>query len=387
MKKGFAWVIIAVLGFLIFYGVRIKQKENMPTTALAQKQTESIVTVQKMQSVPIVLSHAYIGSIIPIHLVEIRPFIAGFIDEVHIKGGDFVNANQPLFSLEQAQYIAQMDLQMSNIMNSSANFENAKIYYERLQKAGDKAVSQSDLDSAKSKFLMTNAALGAAVAEYDAAKVMYNYTFVNAPISGVLGNVTITKGQYVSPESAPLAYLVQTTPMRVVFSIPYTTYLQEKMTNPDALFADKKIRLKLADGRFYDMTGKVQFWDNTVSSTTSSVQVFADFEKKDRMLLPNAYVDVLIEENIPNALVIAQKFVTMKPEGYFVWTVGTDGHLHEKQIEVSEQLIDKSFYFVTNGLQEGDFVVTGKTTQTDDKNPVQMKIEPTQLPALKGENK
>ena len=118
--------------------------------------------------------------------------------------------------------------------------------------------------------------------------------------------------------------------------------------------------------------------DNIVNATTDSVRVFADFENTDRLLLPNAYVDVLVEENIPNALVVPQKFVSMKQNGYFVWVVGADGLLHEKQIEVSEQTVDKSFYYVTNGLEEGEFIVTQKPTQTD--IPVQIKIEPTELP-------
>ena len=340
MKKFFGAIII--LGVLLW--ICLKADYRRKEEPILNQATYPIsVNVQKMQPVPIVLSHAYIGSVMPIHSVAIRPFISGFIDQVYVKGGDFVDVNQPLFSLEKGQYIAQLNLQMSNIISSSADFENAKTYYERLQKAGDKAISQSDLDSAKSKFMTARAAIDAAVAQYDAAQVMYDYTFVNAPISGVLGNVTVTKGQYVSPEGTPLAYLVQTTPMRIVFSIPYTTYLKEKQINPDNLFADKKVRLKLSDGHFYEVSGTVQFLDNTVTAQTSSVQVFADFENIDRVLLPNAYVDVLVEENVPNALLIPQKFVSMKSNGYFVWIVEEGGILHEKQINVSEHLIDKSF--------------------------------------------
>ena len=378
MRKSVFWIIVFVLISLFF----IKKEHyhaDKNLLAIPKKEEYPVsVTVQKMQGIPLVLSQAYIGSVIPIHSVEIRPFISGFIDKVNVTGGDFVTKNQSLFLLDQSQYIAQMDLQMANVVSASADFENAKTYYERLQQAGEKAVSQSDLDAAKAKFLTTGAAVGATVAQYDAAKVMYDYTFINAPISGVLGNISITKGQYVSPQGEPLAYLVQTTPMRVVFSVPNVTYLEEKEKNPNRLFGDKKIRLKLADGHVYDVTGKVQFWDNTISSITDSVQVFADFENVNQVLLPNSYVDVLVEENIPNALVIPQKIVSMKQDGYFVWVVGADGLLREKQIQVSEQVIDKGFYYVTNGLEEGEFIVTQKPTQTD--IPVQIKIEPTELP-------
>lgn len=381
MKKSFFWISVVVLGVLVWGGLKTtyyhKEDKSIQPIEISRPTT---VNVQKMQSIPLVLSHTYIGSVIPIHSVEIRPFIAGFIEEVYVNGGDFVETDQPLFLLEQSQYIVQKNLQKANIMQTLADLQNAKTYYERLKQAGDKAVPQSDLDAAKAKFFASSAAFAAAVAQYNAAQVMYNYTFVNAPINGFLGNVSVTKGQYVSPEGSPLAYLVQTTPMRIVFSIPNTTYLKEKQSNSNNLFADKKIRLKLADGQLYDITGKVQFLDNAVTATTDSVQVFADFENANRLLLPNAYVDVLVEEDIPNALVIPQKFVSMKQDGYFVWVVGADGLLHERQIEVSEQVVDKSFYYVTKGLEEGEFIVTQKPLQADMTKPVQIKIEPTQLP-------
>ena len=72
----------------------------------------------------------------------------------------------------------------------------------------------------------------------------------------------------------------------------------------------------------------------------------------------------------------------MKQNGYFVWVVGADGLLQEKQIEVSEQMVDKSFYYVTKGLKEGEFVVTQKPSQVDITKPVQIKIDPTQLPIV-----
>ena len=173
--------ILVILCVLLCIGLKINyhKKDNA-----VQEQTILPVTVnvQKMQSIPLVLSHAFIGSVIPIHSVEIRPFISGFIDEVNVKGGDFVTENQSLFLLEQSQYIAPLDLQMANVVTASADFENAKTYYERLQNAGDQAVSQSDLDAAKAKFLTTEAAVGAAVAQYDAAQVMYNYTFIKMAI-------------------------------------------------------------------------------------------------------------------------------------------------------------------------------------------------------------
>ncbi|MBE6449722.1 MAG: efflux RND transporter periplasmic adaptor subunit [Alphaproteobacteria bacterium] len=383
MKKTAVFLMFS--GFIVLTVLNIffwqKNKEDfIGKQQSISSNAQNIVTVQKVQAIPLVITNSYIGFVIPIRSVEIKPFISGFIERVLVEGGALVKKNETLFVLEQSQYIAQMDLQLANVMSTSADFENAKIYYERLKNAGDKAVSQSDLDSAKAKFLTAGAAVGAAIANYELAEVMYNYTYVNAPIDGVLGNVTTTKGEYVSPQGSPLAYLIQSSPVRVVFSISNSTYLKEKALNPISPFADKEVRLKLADGRFYELTGQVQFLDNEVTAATDSVQIFADFKNINQTLLPNSYVDVQILENMEQAITIPQKFVQIEKDGLFVWTVNDAGYLVKNQIEVAENVVENSFYLVTKGLENGQLIVTNKSNTINEKHSVQIQIEETQLP-------
>ena len=386
MKKrsiflSFLGVIVLFLIFFFFYE-RNKEKYQEQEIGKISSVIPNVVTVQKVQAIPLVVSTSYIGFVMPIRSVEIKPFISGFIDKVLVDGGDTVKKDETLFILEQSQYIAQMDLQMANVMSATADFENAKTYYERVKNAGNKAVSKSDLDAAKAKFLTAGAAVGAAIANYDLAEVMYNYTYINAPISGVVGNVTTTKGQYVSAQGSALAYLVQSTPVRVVFSVPNSIYLKEKSLKQKKPFSDKEVRLKLADGQFYELSGQVQFLDNEVTTSTDSVQVFADFENINQTLLPNSYVDVLILENIDKAITIPQKFVQIEKDGLFVWIVDDNGRLIKKQIEVSQNTVENNFYLVIKGLENGQLVVSNKSSAVNENEPVQIQIEETQLPKM-----
>ena len=72
----------------------------------------------------------------------------------------------------------------------------------------------------------TEAQLAAAKADYELAKVNYDYTVIQAPISGIVGNVSLTKGDYVSPSGQPLLSIIQYNPIRVVFSITDKDYLE-----------------------------------------------------------------------------------------------------------------------------------------------------------------
>ncbi len=373
-------VLLVAWGGFVFDKSYFENKKHPVAPPVPAVVQDSVVNVSKIESLPLVVSEKYVGFVLAIQSVEVRPFIEGFVDKVWVSGGDTVSNNEPLFQLEQGQYLAELDVQMANIMSATASFENAKTYYERLQAAGDNAVSKSDLDKARADFLTTGAAIGSAVAAYDAAQVMYNYTFVNAPIAGRLGNITVTKGQYVAPSGNALAYLVQESPVRVVFSISNEQYLKALENNPTAPFQDKKVRLKLADGQVYEQTGAVGFLDNQVTSATASVQVYADFENPNQALLPNSYVDVWVQENIPNAIVIPQRTATLKTNGVFVWTVDEKGLLQEKQITVAPQVIDNGFYLVQEGLKAGDFIVLQKSGTLKAGQSVQMKIEPAVLP-------
>ena len=111
------------------------------------------------------------------------------------------------------------------------------------------------------------------------------------------------------------------------------------------------------------------------------IQVFADFENSNQTLLPNSYVDVLVLENIQQAITIAQKFVSMEQNGLFVWIVNDSGYLEKKQISVAENVIDNAFYLVTKGLEAGQLIVTEKPGYINEKQPVQIQIEETLLPS------
>ena len=112
-------------------------------------------------------------------------------------------------------------------MQTQADLANAKVYYERVKKVGPKAMSKTEFDNAKAKYLSAQAAVAQARANYNLAKVNYGYTEINAPISGIVGEMSLTKGDYVSPGSQPLFSIIQYDPIRVVFSITDKDYLEE----------------------------------------------------------------------------------------------------------------------------------------------------------------
>ena len=331
-----------------------------------------MVSVQKIEPQAITLSKEYIGTVTPINSVSILPFIAGFIDKVLVHGGQNVKIGDVLFIIRQAKYKADVDSAYANVLEAKANLENAKTYYERMKDAGSKAVSKTNIDNARTAYLSAEASLTSAISNYDLSRINYDYTVIASPINGVVGDVSITKGDYVSPNGNPLVKIIQFNPIRVVFSIADKEYISEMKANPQNIFKGWIVKLRLSNNKIYDEVGKIRFLDNEVSSATSSVKVYADFPNPDKVLIANAYVDVIMEKHLNNAILISQSAVYFKPEGTYVYVL-KDNKAIKTFVEIG-QTIENNFV-IENGLNENDEVILNTLSDMDLRQNIYAKEE------------
>ena len=311
-ELGYSWVVALI--FLIFaawFGWHLYHKNILPE----KEPTEAEIDVVSIIEKTIAVENRYIGYVTPINDVNVQPYISGFINEVLVEGGQEVKAGQKLVVIEQEQYKAALDAANASLNKAMADFNYAKNYYERIKKAGLKAVSQTEMDNAEASFLASQAILHQAKANVKQAEVDLGYTVVNSTINGVVGNVALTKGDYISPQNK-LFSIIQTNPIRVVFSISDKDYLEENAK--EKMFADERIRLKLADGSIYDYEGVFKYSDNQIDRATNSIAVYVDFENPQQKLIDKAYVTVMIEKDY-RGILIKKDLVTLQSENSFVY--------------------------------------------------------------------
>ena len=289
----------------------------------------------------------------------IQPYISGYIDKIMVKGGQVVKKGDILLTLEQTQYKAALDSAYADILKANANLNNAKVYFERTQKAKS-SVSQTELDTAKANFLSSQAALSQAKAAFELAKVNYDYTILTAPIDGIIGDVSLTGGNYISPSQGALFSIVQTSPIRVVFSITDKEYLQ-KSTQKN-IFANQEIWLKLSNGQVFPNIGVFKYTDNSIDKSSNGINIYADFDNIGQTLMPNAYVTVLVKEVFKNALKISKDFIQLDESGAFVYII-RDGKIKKENIKILESGIN--FFIVENSLSQTDFLITQSINPQD----------------------
>lgn len=229
---------------------------------------EMVLNVMPLQPREVTFSNQYIGYVTPVKSVEVVPQISGYLETVWVEGGQEVSAGDNLILIQPDEYKARLDAANASVIQAQADFNNASVYYQRIKKAGAKAISKTEIDNAKAKYLAAQGALSQAKADRELARVNYDYTLLQAPIDGIVGNVDLTRGNYVSPASQPLLKIIQYDPIRVVFSITDKEYLDETARNRERLFAGENIRLKLAGGLQYPYNGEFRFTANEIDRAT-----------------------------------------------------------------------------------------------------------------------
>lgn len=346
------WLIILILGGLL--AVMIWDNQRHPPVMPIPKNTNQPLSVPTQTRRPesVTLTETYLGSVQAIHAVPVQPYLSGFIEKIQVKGGQFVKAGDLLFVLQQETYQAARDQALAQAAQAEANLANAKAYLERIRNTASKAVSKTELDNATASFLSAQANVKAAQAAVKTAEVNYGYTEIKAPIDGVVGNVNVTVGDYVSPTSRPLVTIVQYDPIRVVFSIPYQKYA----TLIGSVFDGWQMHLKLSDGKVYPETGEMRFTDNQVNAQTASVRLYADFKNADNILLPNAFVTVLMTKRVQGIL-INKGWISLTPDGDFIYIL-KDGRIQKQPVILGPAVGDS--FVITQNLPDKYVVITGQ---------------------------
>ncbi len=346
-----ALLLITIGGAGVYIYLHEKSVKAPSAATETAEQTVDVITVQPQ---PVTLEKSYIGYVTPIHYVSVLPMISGYVEQVLVTGGQDVTTGQPLFILRQDEYKAEVESAVAKVLQAEATYANAQTYYDRMVNAGKKAISQTDLDNAKTSLLSAQADVASAKAAKDIAEINLGYTVISATISGLVGDVEVSPGDYVSPDGKALITIIQYSPIRVVFAIPDKEYLTQKAQSGTRPFDAWTLKLRLADGSVFDGTGQVQFFNNEVTPQTSSVNVYADFDNPNKELLSGAYVTVLMEKKIEEAILIPQGFVHLDPSGAFVYTV-QNGHITQTPVRLGQAV--GTAFLIESGLKPGDQVV------------------------------
>jgi RND family efflux transporter MFP subunit len=316
---------------------------------------------------------SFIGQVEPIQSVGLRAQIEGLVEKVHFQEGSMVNAGDPLFTIEAAIYEARVALRRAELAGAEAELDRAQRYLKRLEAADARGILQTDLDTARSGLLQSQAAVQQAQATLELATIDLRHTRITAPITGRIGRTVANTGDFVSPSLGTLAHIVQLDPIRVVFSVPDRDYLElRESVGGAAMPTAVRIRLRLPTGTIPEMTGSHDFEETEMMTGTATLPVRVRFANPDGMLVPNGYVTVLIDKADAKPYpVVSQAAVLTDREGPFLYVIA-EGAAQVRRVKTGPSLDGR--IEIRSGLAADEPVIVEGLQKIRPGMPVQAKV-------------
>lgn len=201
---------------------------------------------------------------VDVRQVDIGFRVEGQVTELFFQEGDQVAAGDLIATLSTSPYMAEMDQAAANVENLMVSLENAEaLYQRRLAVINDQAVSQEDLDNAKTNRDQLVTSLLAAEASLKIAKDRLSYTMAYAPSDAIVLTRIREVGSVVNP-GEPVYTLSIKDPVwiRAFVDEPHLGEVYYGM--PVEVYTD------LARGKVYQ--GKVGFISPVAEFTPKTVQ-------------------------------------------------------------------------------------------------------------------
>jgi membrane fusion protein (multidrug efflux system) len=341
LARGTGWLVGSAclfgLGFLVRGWLQPPPGAGGPPAGMMTGAPHGLapqVVVQAAEEGALNPPSSFIGQVEPIRDVDLRAQIDGYVKAVHFQEGAMVKAGDLLFTIDPEQYEARIALRQAELAQAEASLGRAESYLRRLESSDIRAVSQADMDTARSDTAQGRAAVQQAKANRALAEIDLKHTQIVAPIDGRIGRTVANIGDFVSPSLGTLVRIVQTDPIRVVFSVTDREYLTVRENIAEGELQEAlRVRLRLPTGTVLALQGKRDFENNEMSSGTATLPVRVRFDNADGLLVPSGYVTVLIDQAAPKRWpVVSQTAVLNDRDGAFVYTVGEDGTAQVRRV-------------------------------------------------------
>ncbi|WP_318358177.1 multidrug efflux RND transporter periplasmic adaptor subunit AcrA [Enterobacter sp.] len=350
-------VVLMLSGSLALTGC-----DEKPAEQGAGQQTPEVGIVT-LKSEPLQITTELPGRTSAFRIAEVRPQVSGIILKRNFTEGSDIEAGVSLYQIDPATYQASYESAKGDLAKAQAAAKIAQVTLNRYQKLSNtKYISQQDLDTAQADAMQANAAVVAAKAAVETARINLAYTKVTSPISGRIGKSAVTEGALVqSGQSTALATVQQLDPIYVDVTQSSNDFLRLKEELESGKLKQEngkaKVELMTNDGKKLPQSGTLEFSDVTVDQTTGSITLRAIFPNPNQSLLPGMFVRARLEEGTnPNAILVPQQGVTRTPRGdATAMIVGEGDKVEVRPITTSQAIGDK--WLVTDGLKAGDRVI------------------------------
>ncbi|MEM6424900.1 MAG: efflux RND transporter periplasmic adaptor subunit [Cyanobacteria bacterium P01_D01_bin.128] len=356
------------------------------------------VKLQQVQTGSVADSDEYLGSLEAQTGVVLQSEVSGRVTQVFVASGDRVTAGQPIAQISPDRTQAEVNAAQANVNLSRASRESSAAQLRSLEArraellaevalqeeeyrrtaelvdAGalpeqqldivtrDRAAARASLNSAQQEIAaaqsslgQADAALAQAQANADAVNQDLSDRTITAPIDGIVGDVPLKLGDYVS-EGSSVTTITQNAVLELEIAVPIEQAEELELGLPVEL---------LDAGGNPAVTGSITFISPTTDPDTQTVLAKARFENTSGRLQDSQRVEVRIIWSQDSGILVPTAAITRLGGQTFVYVVET--------VDPSEMEAD------------GPQSAPGGDPSGQNSGPMQVaKLRPVQLGAIQG---
>jgi RND family efflux transporter MFP subunit len=324
------------------------------------------VTIAKPTSKMIADQDEYVGRFVAVESVEVRARVPGYLEAIHFHDGQMVKAGDLLFTIDRRPFQIALAQAQASLAQTKATLAFAESDLTRAQGLTVGAViTQQTFDQRTQAKRTAEASVAAQQAAERQAALDLEFTELRAPVSGRIGDRRVSIGNLVmggtSGNTSLLATIESIDPIRFEFTLDEASYLRYGHFADDGAGASHRgsplpVKLKLLDEPAFSHEGEIDFVDNAIDRSSSTIRARAVFANPHGRFTPGMFARVRMAAAPPkNELLVPDAAIGAEQVRKFVLVVDAENVARPKYVTLGP-VVD-GLRVITQGLTPDDNVI------------------------------
>jgi len=291
------------------------------------------------------------GTLEPRDWTEIKPQIAGQIQEVAVRAGDAVTRGQRLARLDAREFRSRLADKQAALAGARAQLELAEKNRESMRAMRERElVAQIDLDGAESTYRVNLASVQSLEAQVEQARKAVDDCEIRSPLDGSVAERSVQPGSTVTPSSA-LFTVVDLATLELAALVPASDIPSVRI--------GQEVVFRVEGFAEQSFTGTVERINPMTEPGSRSIALYVSVPNADGALKGGMFAQgaLLIAERA-GANVLPATAVHEETGAAFVYRIASDT-LERRSVVIDVRDAATGLVSVAAGLEPGDRVVLG----------------------------
>lgn len=307
-----------------------------------------LVKTSSVQSGTFTDNFRVLGVIHPYATAKVSSEEGGLIVSLNKDKGSYVGRGEVIARIKK-------DVEIATFEQTEAQIELARINYEKQKQLfEDNATTEMQYLTAKWQY-------EAALKGQDVLKQRLKTGIVRSPISGVVDEKFMNRGEMSAPGS-PIVNIIDVSRVKISAGVPEMYITKVKMGQ------SVRVTIDVLPGVEFD--GKISYIAPALQGTSRTFEVEIVISNRDKLLKPGMNANVLISESsVENAVVIQQDLLVDYGDEVYVFVL--EGDIARKRV-ITLGGRNNNMVLVESGLNAGDMLITDGFQSVKDGDKVQV---------------